>query len=92
MNNSHKIINSDPRPYGEKVFISKDASCQTSDCELLFNRKSEDEKNILSNNNKPKRHYSDHRRATDSLLQGGGHNEANRSLVKYEVFKIFRAY
>lgn len=86
MKDSHNIIYSDPNPNGEKVSISKDASCQTSDCELFSHQKSEN----LPNNNRPRRHYSDHRRATDSLLQGGGgRKEANRSLVRLKISKKF---
>lgn len=81
MNDSQKKFDPDPKTSGEKVSMSKDASCQTSDCELFSNRKSEDMKNNVSNNNnKQRRHYSDHRRATDSLLQGS-RKEGNRSLV-----------
>lgn len=50
------------------MLVSKDVSCQTSDCEVIpIEKKNEKEKNRSTSVEKRRRFYSDHRRATDSL-------------------------
>lgn len=66
--------------------MSKDVSCQTSDCEVIpiekKNEKNEKEKNRSTSVEKRRKFYSDHRRATDSLaMLSPNRARGNRSTV-----------
>lgn len=70
----------------EGILVSRDVSCQTSDCEVIPIRKKSDnfkEQNINRSSNAEGRRkaYSGHRRATDSIV-------SSNSVQKAEGYRL----
>lgn len=80
--------------------MSKDVSCQTSDCEIIPTRTNSETRRSTSTEGRRKV-YSDHRRATESLVSSRGRSEGRlltvlrnssfgRQMTKFLVFQPSR--
>jgi hypothetical protein len=72
--------------------VSKDVSCQTSDCEVIPKKKKSE---VLTGGSRSpsvegrKKFYSDHRRATDSLVSSTTRPEGGNRLTVGKITKDF---
>lgn len=74
-----------------RLSVSKDASCQTSDCEVIPSRIKSESRRSTSTEGRRKV-YGDHRRATESLVSSRGRSEGRLLTVFFEIIILKKQF